>query len=127
MCKLLENIKRSGFILLFVGIAVLLFTFIQAYLLLMGFEDILGSSDLVNFFGEALAPLISYAIRALYLGVMGWIGSILTRRGVQILTTTPQITLPNEKAHPIEDTGKTQPQTKRRRSSIKPLNKPQEA
>ena len=127
MCKLLENIKRSGFILLIIGVAVLLFTCILAFQLLMGFEDILGSSDLVNFFGEALAPLISYAIRALYLGVMGWIGSILTRRGVQILTTTPQIIQPNEKEHKLEDTSKMQPQTKRRKSSIKPLNKPQEA
>lgn len=124
MWKLLENVKRSGFILLVVGVAVLLFTFIQAYLLLVGFEDILGSSDLVNFFGEALAPLISYAIRALYLGVMGWIGSILTRRGVQILTTTPQIILPNENKNSLEDTSKTEPQTKRRKSSIKPLKKP---
>ncbi len=123
MWTLLENVKRSGFILLVVGVAVLLFTFIQAYLLLVGFEDILGSSDLVNFFGEALAPLISYAIRALYLGVMGWIGSILTRRGVQILTTTPQIILPNENKHTLEDTSKAEPQTKRRKSSNKPLNK----
>ena len=123
----MENIKRSGFILLIIGVAVLLFTCILAFQLLMGFEDILGSSDLVNFFGEALAPLISYAIRALYLGVMGWIGSILTRRGVQILTTTPQIIQPNEKEHKLEDTSKMQPQTKRRKSSIKPLNKPQEA
>jgi hypothetical protein len=123
----LGNIKRSGFILLFVGVAVLLFTFIQAFLLLMGFEDILGLRDLVNFFGEALAPLISYAIRALFLGVMGWIGSILTRRGVQILTTTPQIIQPKEKELKLEDTSETQPQTKRRKKSIKPLNKPQEA
>ena len=123
----MENIKRSGFILLFIGVAVLLFTFIQAFQLLMGFEDILGSSDLVNFFGEALAPLISYAIRALYLGVMGWIGSILTRRGVQILTNTPQIIQPTEKELKLEDTSKTQSQTKRRKTSIKPLNKPQQA
>jgi hypothetical protein len=126
MCQFLENIKRSGFILLFAGVAVLLFTFIQAFQLLMGFEDILGSSDLVNFFGEALAPLISYAIQALYLGVMGWIGSILTRRGVQILTTTPQIIQSNGNDIRLENTDKTQPQTKRRKTSIKPLNKPQE-
>jgi hypothetical protein len=107
MWRLLENIQRSGFILLFVGVAVLLFTCILAFQLLMGFEDILGSSDLVNFFGEALAPLISYAIRALYLGVMGWIGSILTRRGVQILTSTPQIIQSTEKEHKLEDTTKT--------------------
>jgi hypothetical protein len=105
----LENIQRSGFILLFVGVAVLLLTCILAFQLLMGFEDILGSSDLVNLFGDALAPLISYAIRALYLGVMGWIGSILTRRGVQILTSTPQIIQPTENKHKLEDTTKTQP------------------
>lgn len=40
----------------------------------------------MELFGEALAPLIESAIRVLYLGIMGWIGSILTRRGVQILT-----------------------------------------
>jgi hypothetical protein len=123
----LQNIKRSGFILLFVGVAVLLFTFIQAFQLLMGFEDILGSSDLVNFFGEALAPLISYAIRALYLGVMGWIGSILTRRGVQILTTTPHIIQPHQKELLPEDIDKTPPQTKRRKKSVKSQDKPQEA
>ena len=41
----------------------------------------------MSVFGEALAPLIETCIRAIYLGIMGWIGSIVTRRGVQILVT----------------------------------------
>ena len=31
--------------------------------------------------------MIETCIRAIYLGIMGWIGSIITRRGVQILVT----------------------------------------
>ena len=87
---MVDRVKLSGFIILFIGVGVLLFTVINAYMLLTDVQDILGSQDLINLFGEALAPLISYAIRALYLGIMGWIGSILTRRGVQILTSTPR-------------------------------------
>ncbi len=116
--------KRSGFILLFVGVAVLLFTFIQAFQLLINFEDILGSSDLINLFGDALAPLISYAIRALYLGIMGWIGSILTRRGVQILTTTPQGIQPTREESHLEAVDNIQPPQKRRKKSVTPLNEP---
>lgn len=116
-----ENVKRSGFILLFVGVAVLLFTFIQAFSLLTGFEDILGSSDLIDLFGEALAPLISYAIRALYLGIMGWIGSILTRRGVQILTTPPQIIRSDREDNRLVVADNTPPPKNRGKKSVKPL------
>ena len=87
---MMDKVKLSGFVILFIGVGVLLFTLINAYILLTDFQGILGSQDLMNLFGEALAPLISYAIRALYLGIMGWIGSILTRRGVQIITSIPR-------------------------------------
>ena len=82
----MDNVKASGFTVLFIGVVVLLFTFYNAYLLLQGILEIPVSDDLMSLFGEALAPLISYSIKALYLGIMGWIGSILTRRGVQIIT-----------------------------------------
>jgi hypothetical protein len=42
-------------------------------------------------FGEALAPLIATCIRIMYLGIMGWIGSILTIRGVTIVTNAPKM------------------------------------
>jgi len=83
---MMNSVKASGFTVLFIGVAVLLFTFYHAYLLLQGILEIPVSEDLMSLFGEALAPLISYSIKALFLGIMGWIGSILTRRGVQIVT-----------------------------------------
>ncbi|MCK4884557.1 hypothetical protein KAS24_00670, partial [Candidatus Bathyarchaeota archaeon] len=36
-------------------------------------------------FGEALFPLIEAAIRVLYLGVMGWIASTVTAKGITML------------------------------------------
>jgi len=82
----LDSMKISGFAVLFIGAAVLLFTFYNAYLFLFGASAIPISTDFSRAFGEALAPLIETCIRAIYLGIMGWIGSILTRRGVQIVT-----------------------------------------
>ncbi len=81
-----DNVKISGFIVLFVGVGLLIFTFANAFLLMRDVLSIPGTSGLMELFGVALAPLIEGAIKVLYLGVMGWLGSILTRRGVQILT-----------------------------------------
>lgn len=83
------RVEITGFLVLFLGVGLLVFTFASAYQFLVGVTEIEASQDLMGLFGEALAPLIMYAIRALFLGIMGWIGSILTRRGVQTLTITP--------------------------------------
>lgn len=76
----------SGYVTLFIGVALLAFTFLSAYLFLSNDLSIAGSPDLVTVFGAALAPLIVTCIRIMYLGVMGWIGSLLTIRGVQLVT-----------------------------------------
>ena len=76
----------SGYVTLFIGVALLAFTFVSAYLFLSNDPSIIGSPDLVTVFGDALAPLILTCIRIMYLGVMGWIGSVLTIRGVQLVT-----------------------------------------
>ena len=60
-------------------------TFVDAYLFLEKDVSILPVPNLVAAFGEALAPLIEACIRMLYLGVMGWIGSIITMRGITVL------------------------------------------
>ena len=86
----MDEVKISGFTVLFIGVAVLLFTFVIAYQFLMGVFDVPSSEDLMRAFGDVLGPLISYAVRALFLGIMGWVGSILTRRGVQIITSLPK-------------------------------------
>jgi hypothetical protein len=81
-----DKAEVSGYATLFIGVALLAFTFASAYLFLRNDPTIAGSPDLVTVFGDALAPLIETCIRIMYLGVMGWIGSVLTIRGVQLVT-----------------------------------------
>jgi len=80
-----EKIEVSGLIVLFIGVVLLAATFYSAYVFLIDDVSILTSVDLSELFGNALAPLIEAVIHILYLGVMGWIGSILTIRAVQLL------------------------------------------
>jgi hypothetical protein len=81
-----DNALTIAYATLFTGIGLLAITFISAYVFLVSNPSITASSDLVDTFGESLAPLIEASIRIMFLGVMGWIGSILTARGVQLLT-----------------------------------------
>ncbi len=81
-----DKAEASGYATLFIGVALLAFTFASAYLFLTKNPSITGSPDLIAVFGGALAPLIEACIRIMYLGVMGWIGSVLTIRGVQLIT-----------------------------------------
>jgi len=85
-----DKIALSGIAVLMIGVALLIFTFISAYGFLTQSLSIVASEDLVRTFGDALAPLIATCIRIMYLGVMGWIGSLLTIRGVTIIAHTPQ-------------------------------------
>ena len=83
---LVDKTEFSGLITLFIGVALLTFTFLNAYWFLTRNIGLVATSDLVNAFGEALAPLIATCIRVMYLGIMGWIGSMLTLRGIPLLT-----------------------------------------
>ncbi len=87
-----DNALTMAYVILVIGIILLAFTFISAYIYLVNSQPITGSSDLVNTFGDSLAPLIEASIRIMFLGVMGWISSILTTRGVQLLTQLRRIT-----------------------------------
>jgi hypothetical protein len=80
-----DKIEVSGLIVLFIGVFLLALTFFSAYIFLSGNLAILVSANLTQLFGNALAPLIEAVIRILYLGVMGWMGSILTIRSIQLL------------------------------------------
>jgi len=86
-----DKIALSGITVLLIGVALLVFTFVSAYGFLTQSLSIIASEDLVRTFGEALAPLIATSIRIMYLGVMGWIGSLLTIRGVTIIAHTPSM------------------------------------
>lgn len=95
-----DNALTVAYVVLVTGIILLAFTFISAYMYLINSQPITGSSDLVNTFGDSLAPLIEASIRIMFLGVMGWISSILTTRGVQLLTQLRRIA-PNPEVQSI--------------------------
>jgi hypothetical protein len=82
----IDKPEISGLLVLFIGVGLLAFTFLNAYWLLSEEVSILASQDLVAAFGQALAPLIVTVIHVMYLGIMGWIGSLLTLRGIPLLT-----------------------------------------
>jgi len=86
-----DKIALSGVAVLMIGVALLVFTFISAYGFLTESLSIIASEDLMQTFGKAFAPLIATCIRIMYLGVMGWISSLLTIRGITIITHAPKM------------------------------------
>ena len=81
----METSQAPGIAVLLIGIALLVTTFFDAYLFLKEDVSILPVPNLIAAFGEALAPLMEASIRMMYLGVMGWIGSTVTIRGITVL------------------------------------------
>jgi len=83
-----------GIAVLLIGIALLVATFIDAYLLLTEDINILPVPNLTAALGEALAPLIEAAIRMIYIVIMVWIGSTITMRGITVLLQVKPETKP---------------------------------
>ena len=81
----MKTSELPGIAVFLIGIALLVITFVDAYLFLKEDVSILPVPNLVAAFGEALAPLIDTTIRMIYLGVMGLIGSTITKRGLTVL------------------------------------------
>ena len=115
-----DKIAISGIAVLLVGVALLVFTFVSAYGLLTQSLSIIASNDLVQTFGDALAPLIATCIRIMYLGVMGWVGSLLTIRGVTLIANTPKLEAPV----PQKPVAPAQPQPQPQQQQ-KPMTAPQ--
>jgi hypothetical protein len=99
-----DKVEVSGIVVLFVGVILLVATFYSAFMFLVGDITILTSADLAELFGNALSPLIAAVIHVLYLGVMGWMGSVMTIRAVQLVKkekdATPIQSLPKANASP---------------------------
>jgi len=81
----IDKVELSGLIVLFVGVILLAITFFSAYSFLAEDLSTIAGHDILEAFGEVMAPLIGAIIRILFLGIMGWVGSLLTIRGVQLL------------------------------------------
>ncbi len=128
-----DKIALSGITVLMIGVALLIGTFVSAYGFLTQSLSIIASQDLVQTFGEALAPLIATCIRIMYLGVMGWIGSLLTIRGVTLIAHTPQMPTvapqkpipPQQKPLPLPQKAKAEKLPEEAKPETKPEAKPE--
>ncbi len=103
------KIAFSGITVLAIGVTLLVFTFASAFTFLTGNLQVLSSQDLAQTFGDSLAPLIAASIRIMYLGIMGWIGSLITIRGVTIIANAPKTELPEQQKTAQVTIQKTQP------------------
>lgn len=112
----MDKAEISAYTVLFIGVALLVFTFINAYLFLKEQLGILAAPDLVGALGKVLTPLIEACIRVMYLGVMGWIGSMLTIRGVNLLTQLKKEAKPEAK---LEIKPETKPEVKEEKKAKK--------
>jgi hypothetical protein len=123
-----DKVALSGITILAVGVALLIFTFVSAYGFLTQSLSIISSQDLVQTFGAALSPLVTTCIRIMYLGIMGWIGSLLTVRGITIVEHLPETSVTT--AQKQEAKQELQPQKtktgKPRKGSNQPEAKPSE-
>jgi len=123
-----DKVEVSSLIVLFIGVILLIATFYSAFMFLVGDIAILTSADLAELFGNALAPLIVAIIHVLYLGVMGWIGSVMTIRAVQLLKKEKE-TAPQPQPKPITAQANPQvqakPESKKQENIEKPTVQPQ--
>jgi hypothetical protein len=117
--KFRDKIALSGVTVLCIGVALLIFTFFSAYGFLTADLSPISTQDLVQTFGEALGPLIAAAIHIMYLGVMGWVGSLITIRGVTIMTHAPKAETGVPQA-PQAPQQKPRPQPKQAKPAAKP-------
>jgi len=107
-----DNSMLMAYVTLFVGVGLLAFTFISAFIFLLNNPSINGSSDLVDVFGSSLTPLIGASIRIMYLGIMGWIGSVITMRGVQLITQLKRLAQAETAPQPPQATKPVKPEKK---------------
>lgn len=126
--KFRDKIALSGVTVLVIGVILLIFTFISAYGFLTQSLSIIASEDLVQTFGEALAPLIATCIRIMYLGVMSWVGSLLTIRGVTIIANVPKFeaVVPQKPVVPQQKPLPQKAKEEKPQEEVKPEAKPPE-
>jgi len=120
------KIAFSGKTVLGIGLALLIFTFVSAYLFLNEGLTMIASQDLGQTFGEALVPLIATCVRVMYLGVMGWIGSLVTIRGVTLMSNPPKTETPGTFSVQVPVQAKTEMrQSERQAKMIGEVEQPQ--
>gem|GEM_PF-422449 len=84
-----ETSRTMAILLTTMGLILLAATFVIAFFFLINtpsFGELTGALE--DIFGKALGPLVDACIKVMYLGVMGWVGSVCLRVGTSTLTAT---------------------------------------
>jgi hypothetical protein len=74
----METTRLVGLVSAGIGFALLIITFALGYLVFQHYQGAAPSGDLTTTMGT----LLFAAIQALFLGIMGWVGSLLMLRGL---------------------------------------------
>ncbi|MGC8998645.1 MAG: hypothetical protein ACP5JW_04510 [Candidatus Bathyarchaeia archaeon] len=80
----IEKAELVAYTIIAVGLILLVITFIMAYLRLESVASIITSQNISEALGQIFGPIVEAVIRIMFLGIMGWIGSIVTMRGIQL-------------------------------------------
>ncbi len=80
----IEKAELVAYIIIAVGLILLIITFIMAYLRLESVASIITSGNISEALGKIFGPIVEAVIKIMFLGIMGWIGSIATMRGIQL-------------------------------------------
>lgn len=103
----IEGTELAAFIILGIGTVLLILTFYMAFTLIVTELGIISALNLSETLGEILGPITEAIIKVMYLSVMGWIGSITTMRGIQLMKETRRTPQPK-----IHMTQKSKPEKK---------------
>ena len=118
--KFRDKVALSGITVIAIGVALLVFTFVSAYGFLIQSLSIIGSVDIARAFGEALPSLIAAGIHVMYLGILVWIGSLLTTRGITIIQHLPETSATtNEKPETKQPTESQKTETEKQPEPLK--------
>jgi hypothetical protein len=74
-----------GLISSVLGIVLLLFTFVIGYILLRNQVGGIVTTTTTAGLTTAMGTLLDAAVAALFLGIMGWVGSLLLLRGIEFM------------------------------------------
>ena len=110
-----ERAELVAYILIAVGLMLLVITFIMAYLKLESVVGIITSGNIAEALGKIFGPVVEAVIKIMFLGIMGWVGSITTMRGIQlykeakIKVAPPAPPKPQQSPQLSQQTQQTQP------------------
>ena len=111
----IERVELVAYILIAVGLLLLVITFLMAYLKLESVASIITSGNIAEALGQIFGPIVEAVIKIMFLGIMGWVGSITTMRGIQlykeakIKVAPPAPPKPQQSPQLSQQTQQTQP------------------